>query len=364
MSRGKLVLLAVFFVFCAVSESTAMRGISQRLVSHKLLKEAELEVLWETRLPIKRGEGLERLFILGNRVYGLSDQNFMVSLNREKGNFIFSKTIAETGFPVLGLGFYNNGLFSIVGNNLVEVNPEYGTERSVKHLEFTAACPAARNKSYFYIAGTDRRVHTLRSEDKVQVFEAAAKNDSMVTSVVADENFVVFATEAGNVICIAPDRSKRLWQFNAADCIARPIVMDAESVFAASRDTNIYRLDAKTGKLVWKYQMGAMLEKGPQVTEEVVYQYARNEGLSAIDKESKKLLWQLTEGLDLLAEAEDKAYVITKDETLVVMDNKKAKKLYSVDFSGVSRYATNVGDSKIYIADKEGRIACLSPIKY
>jgi len=251
-----------------------------------------------------------------------------------------------------------------LGNRLVEINPEYGMERSAKRLEFVAACPAARNKMFFYVAGTDRRVHTLRSEDKIQVFEVAAKSDSMINSVVADEDSVVFATEAGDVISITPDRSKRLWQFNAADGIAQPIVMDAESLFAASKDTNIYRLDAKTGKLVWKYQMGAMLEKGPQVTEKIVYQYARNEGLSAIDKESKKLLWQLEEGLDLLAEAEGKAYVITKDETLVVMDNKKAKQLYSVDLSGVSRYAVNVGDSKIYVADKEGRIACISPIKY
>jgi outer membrane protein assembly factor BamB len=155
-----------------------------------------------------------------------------------------------------------------------------------------------------------------------------------------------------------------LWQVNAAGGIAQPIVTDAESLFVASKDTNIYRLNAKTGKFIWKHQMGAMLEKGPQVTDRTVYQYARDEGLSAIDKESGKLLWQLGEGVDLLAEADGKAYVITKMGTLVVMDNKKAKQLYSVDFAAVSRFASNTTDSKIYIADTTGRIACLQPIKY
>ena len=186
----------------------------------------------------------------------------------------------------------------------------------------------------------------------------------MITSIVADENSVIFATDAGDVISITPDKSKQLWQFKAGGGIARPIVRDAESLFAASGDTNVYRLNARTGKFVWKYQAGAKLEKGPQVTQGVVYQYVRDEGLVAIDKESKKLLWQLAEGVDLLAEADGKSYVITKVGTLVVMDNKKAKQLCSVDFAGVSRYASNVADSRIYIADKSGRIACLQPIKY
>jgi hypothetical protein len=372
MSGCKLVLLASFFVFCAIPESIAMEGSSQHLVSRELLKQAELEILWETKLPIKVGESLELLFIpfdcaqgrLGNRIYGLSSENYLVSINREKGNVIFSRSIAEAGFPVVGLGLYKDELFSVTGNKLVEINPDTGMERNAKRLEFGVTCPAARNKSYFYIAGSDKRLHTLRSEDKVQVFEAAAKSDSEITSVVADENSAVFATEAGDVISITPDRSKQLWQFNAAGGIARPIVKDAESLFVASKDTNVYRLNAKTGKFVWKHQMGAMLEKGPQVTERTVYQYARDEGLSAIEKESGKLLWQLGDGVDLLAEADGKAYVITKTGTLVVMDNKKAKQLYSVDFAAVSRYASNTTDSKIYIADTRGRIACLQPIKY
>ena len=363
MSRCGLVLLVSFFVFCVVSDSIAMEGM-QRLVSPELLKQAELEILWETKLPIKMGESLERLFILGNRIYGLSDKNFMVSLNREKGNVIFSRTITGADFPVVGFGLYKDVLFSVAGNKLIEINPESGTERSAKRLGFGVTCPAARNSSYFYVGGTDRRMHVLRSEDKVQVFEVAAESDSMITSIVADENSVVFATDDGNVISITPDKSKRLWQFDAAGGIAWPIVRDGESLFAASGDTNIYRLNARTGKFVWKYQTGAKLEKGPQVTQGVVYQYVRDEGLVAIDKESKKLLWQLAEGVDLLAEADGKAYVITKVGTLAVMDNKKAKQLYLVDFAEVSRYVTNVADSRIYIADKSGRIACLQPIKY
>jgi hypothetical protein len=363
MMRCKLALAVSFLVFCVVPCTMSMEGM-QQLVSPELLKQADLEILWETKLPIEQGETLERLFILGNHIYGLSSQNFMVSLNREKGNVIFRGYITKPGLPVLGLGLYDDELFSVVGNRLIEINLESGTERSTTSLVFGVTCPAARNSSYFYIAGTDNRMHVLRSEDKVLAFEVAAESDSMITSIVADDNSVVFATNVGNLICITPDEPRRLWQFDAAGGIVRPIVRDGESLFAASRDTNVYRLNAQTGKFVWKYQTGAKLEKGPQVTQGVVYQYVRDEGLLAIDKEGHKPLWQLADGVELLAESQGKAYVITKTGTLIVMDNKKAKQIHIVDLSGVSVYATNVADSKIYIAGEQGRIACLSPIRY
>jgi outer membrane protein assembly factor BamB len=161
-----------------------------------------------------------------------------------------------------------------------------------------------------------------------------------------------------------PDKSKCLWQFDATGGIVEPIVRDGNSLFASSRDTNVYKLNARTGKFVWKYQTGARLEKGPQVTAGIVYQYVRDEGLTAINKESGKHLWQMADGVELLAESEGKAYVITKAGALVVMDNKKAKQVHTIDISGISVYVTNATDSKIYIADNQGRIACLQPIKY
>jgi outer membrane protein assembly factor BamB len=363
MLRRKLVLSVILVVFCNAANCIAAEGGPRWLVSPKLLEHADLEILWENKLPIKSSETLERLFILGNRIYALSSRNYMAALNREKGNVIFGRPIAEAGFPVLGLELYKDELFSIIGNKLVEINPEFGTELSVKRLTFGIVCPAARNSSHFYLGAVDRRMHALRADDKVHVFEAAAENDSMITSIVADENFVVFATDAGNVICTSPDRAKRLWQFEAAGGIVGPIVRDARSLFLACKDTNVYRINIRTGKLIWKYQTAAILDRGPRVTQDAVYQYVRDEGLVAIDKGSGQLIWQWPGGFDLLTEANGKTYLITNNGKLVVMDNKKAKQLYSVNFAGVSIHAANVTDSKIYIADKTGRIACLKPIK-
>jgi outer membrane protein assembly factor BamB len=363
MLRMKKVLWGSIFVLCAALSGAAAGEGSHWLVSPELLEHSKLELVWEGKLPMKASESLEQLYILGKHIYGLSDRNYMVSLNREKGNVIFSRSVAPAGLPVVGLSLYEDELFSIIGNDLTQMNPEFGTELSSTRLTFGIACPAVRNSGYFYVAGTDRRIRGFRSDDKVKVFEAAAKNDSRVTSVVADEDFIVFGTDAGNVVSVKAGRPVHLWQFDAADSVAGSIVRDGRALFVASKDTNVYRLDVYRGKLVWKYQAGAVLDEGPVVTQGVVYQSVREKGMAAIEKASGKFMWQLKGGASLLTESGGKAYVITDIGELVVMDNKKAKRLYSVNFSGVSRYVTNLNDSMIYIADEDGRIACIRPIE-
>jgi len=369
MRRYRFVLSVSLLVLCAAANSFAREGDSWWLVSPELLEHAKLEMLWQKELPIGKNESLERLFIpfdcaqgrLGNRIYALSDRNFMVSLDRDDGDVIFSRAVASAGFTVVGLELYKNEVISVIGGRLVEINPEFGSEFGSTRLGFGVSCPAARNSSCFYVAGVDRRLRALRAEDKVKLFEVAAENESMITSIIADDNFVVFATDAGNCISITPDWPRRLWQFDAAGGIVGPIVRDARWLFFASEDTNVYKINVITGELVWKYQAAAVLDKAPRVTREIVYQYVRDKGLTAIDKKSGKFMWQVPGGVELLAEADGKAYVITKIGTLVVMDNKRKKRLYSVNFAGVSKYVANVADSKIYIADEGGRIACLKP---
>jgi len=339
---------------------------SRPLVSPELLRSAKLKTVWQNKLPIRETENLDQLFIIGNRIYALSDHNYMVCLDRVKGNVIFSSPVAPAGFPVVGLELYRNELISIIGNKLVEIDPNTAIVNKAKYLEFSVVCPAARNSSYFYVSGVDRRLHVLHAENYVQVFQVATQNESMITSIIADERFVVFGTDAGNVISFLPDRPKQLWQFDVPDAIAGPIVRDGMSLFFACKDTNVYRLDIVDPmmvNLIWKYQMPGILEKAPRVTPAAVYQYTCNEGLTAIDKQSGKFMWRLSQGDDLLAETEGKAYVITNVRTLVAMDNTTAKLLYSVNFADVSRYASNTTDSKIYIADESGWIACLEPVE-
>ena len=134
-------------------------------------------------------------------------------------------------------------------------------------------------------------------------------------------------------------------------------------IFSKPLYIELYKISILTGDLEWKYQTAALLNTGPKVTDKIVYQYVRNQGLIAIDNKSGKLIWELANGLDLLAQSAGKAYVITSEANLIVMDNKKAKQLTAFNIVGVNKHVSNTADSRIYIAEKGGWLACIEPIE-
>ncbi|MFC1793926.1 PQQ-binding-like beta-propeller repeat protein [Planctomycetota bacterium] len=368
MIRFRIVLLVGISALWITQSSFARQSISKPLISPELLKHAKLKMLWDNELPIKKNESLDRLLLFGNRIYAVSDRNFVLSLNQKNGNIIFGKNIEPAGLPITGVKLYDNELIYVSSNSkLVQVNAQSGVVHKTTDIGISVSCPIARNSSYFYIAGTDKRLHAIHAENKVQAFEVAAENDSMITSVAADEYFVLFATAAGNIISIAPDLPQRRWQFDASKAIAGEVIREGMSLFFASKDTNVYRVDMvglpERKRLVWKYQTAAVLEDAPIVTQGIVYQHVKGKGLTAINKDTGSALWQVPGGIDLLTEAGNRAYVITSTRKLVVMDNVTAKKLYTVNLAGVTKHASNIADDKIYIADNLGRIACLQPVE-
>ena len=333
------------------------------LIPRAMVASTELKVVWQFNLPMGEGESLDQLFLCGNRLCALSSRNFLSCRNRADGNVMFANSIAPAGLPVAGFESYKGELITIVGNKFVELSADFGTEKTTTNITSGAVCPVVRNDSFFYIAGLDKRIHVLKADDKVQVFEVAAENDSRITSVLAEQEFVVFATEAGNVIRIAPDKSVKVWQFKAPAAIIGPVVHDTNSLYFACRDTCVYRLELSSGKLLWKYQTQGILDVAPQLGGKLVYQCVPDTGLAAIDKTTGKFVWLVKDGVGLLSESGDKTFVITKGGLLTAMDNVKAKQLYSVNTGLAVKYATNTADAKIYIADAEGRIACLEPAK-
>lgn len=366
--RFVIALLVSLSASCAVQNGFAGRSSLKPLVSPELLKHAKLKMLWDNELPINKNENLDRLLLFDKYLYAITNRNFILSLNQKNGSIIFGKTIEAAGLPITGMKLFDDEIMYINSDNqLVQFNAQSGIVEKTTDIGFSVACPVARNSNYFYIAGTDKRLHVIHAGNRVQAFEVAAENDSAITSVIAGEDFVIFATAAGNIISIAPDEPRRLWQFNAAGAIAGQIIKDGMSLFFACKDTNVYRVDMvgppENKRLVWMHQTEAVLEDSPIVTQDIVYQRVRGKGLTAINKQIGTALWKVPKGVDLLTEARNKAYVITSIRTLVVMDNIKAKELYTVNFAGVTKHVSNITDDKIYIADDRGRIACLQPVE-
>ena len=73
-----------------------------------------------------------------------------------------------------------------------------------------------RNDKHIFIAGTDRRLHAIVADEYWEAFAVTADNDSMINSLVVDNDFVVFSTDAGNVICTSSQSRDKHWQRDIA----------------------------------------------------------------------------------------------------------------------------------------------------
>jgi len=361
LNRLLLTLLLLYLAGCAPPAHSRSRW----LVSPPLLKHAGLEIVWDDQLPIKERENLARLSLLGDQIHALSSRNYLVALNRDTAEKIFHDVVAPLGFTLGQPVLLQDEFLCAIGSQLVEIDSYTGQRLATYDVDYGIVCPPAANRLYFYLAGSDHRVHVLRRKDGVELFEVAADDHSAITSVLADDQRVIFTTDGGSVVGMAPNRSRRLWQFDAAGPIIGPITREGNSLFFACRNMDLYRVeisDDTAAELVWKYQLPGLPEQPLRLGRDAVYQYVRSKGVLAVDKQTGRFLWVLPDGLELLAEAQHKAYLITDKPTLVVVDNLAGKKLYSVNFSNVDRYVANTADEKIYVADKFGRIVCIRPV--
>jgi outer membrane protein assembly factor BamB len=333
------------------------------LVAKELLQEVGLGQAWQVKLAVKEGENLATLTLLGDKVYALTSTNYLFCLNKDTGSLVFGMQLAPDGFPVLALQRYENNILAVAGNQLVQIDASRSTITHTEKFDYTVTCPIVRNAMYFYVAGMDRRVHAIGITGDAFLFEGAAANESMPTTVLATNENVVFATDKGNVDCISATGPSRSWQFDATDKITAQIVKDNNDLYVASWDTKIYKLNAFSGKQEWYCQLDGMLKQSPQVTRDSVYQYAAGKGVTAIDKENGKPLWTVEDGIGLLAQINGKAFLMTNDHTAAMVDTATHKRLSTVNFAQVSLYASNTIDAKIYVADRMGRVACIAAAK-
>ena len=309
------------------------------------------------------------MYVFGRYIFILTDQNYLVCINRQPGTVRFAQQIAPPGLPVHKPFYYDEDLWFMVGADMVVLDPDNGVivkSRNLKQLGGSAVCSMVRNEERIYVAGLNYRFLAINADDYLTSFAVSAPNNSKINSVTADKKLAVYTTERGNVIGITADAPKKKWQRDVAGNISAPMVKDGEHVYIPCQDTKLYKFNAKNGKDAWPipFQTGNAVLDSPTVGKTVVYQYIDDHGLYAIDKDTGKKIWQVQDGINLIAENGPLAYVFASKGNLVVMDNEKAKMLYSVNLAGVTDHIVNTVDSAIYIADDDGRVMSIKTNDY
>lgn len=359
-----IVVIWVTAVMGSVSVFAAAHDKSAALVDGILLDEAGLEMVWQTTLPVEKGEGIDRLFVYDQYLYVLTGSNYMVCMDRAKGTMRFGVQLAEEGLWICPPIYAEGKLWFMIGTTLKILDPFSGVIKDAYRFTTigrSSVCNMSRNDSHLFVAGSERRLNALHLDGFWRDFQVTAQDNSLITSLVADNKRVVFATEEGTVYAISAQGPKKLWEYDVIGEIQARIMTDKVSVYVSSMNTKLYRLDIATGQMLWDYpfQAGAQLLDPVRVGSEVVYQPAGINGLYAVDRADGTLRWQVPDGVGMITEIENRAYLMARNGVLVVMDNSKREKIRSVNFAAVTDFAYNDQDGVIYVADEAGRVAAI-----
>jgi outer membrane protein assembly factor BamB len=361
-----LIILMVLFGWAgaagAKSESTAQDTLP--LVSPELIQEAGWTNNWQLNLPLKQHEQIDRMAVLGPDLLLMTDSNVMFCIDRETGRTRFTKQLSASRLPVQKPFFYDNQYWFVVGSEMLVFAPAVGDfviKEKIDRIGSGAKCGLARNKDFIYISGSDNRLHAINVDGFWQQFTATADNDSAIVSVVATDEIVVFATQAGNVVGMNPTKPEKRWQFDTTGEIKGQLVLDGKDIYVGSFDTKLYKLSLE-GKLLWSapFHSGAPIRDSFTVGSDVIYLYNEMNGLYGINKQTGKAIWQVPSGKAMICETAEKGFVFVTPGIVKVMDNRAGKELYSVNFSGVQQYAMNTTDSTMYVADTKGRLMSIT----
>jgi len=334
------------------------------LVSSELIQEAGWTNNWKMNLPLKQHERIDRMAVLGPDLLLMTDTNVMFCIDRQRGRTRFTKQLSASRLPVQKPFYYDKQFWFVVGSEMLVFDPAVGDfviKKKIDRIGSGANCGLTRNKDFIYISGSDNRLHAINTDGFWQQFTATADNDSAIVSVVATEEIVVFATQAGNVVGMNPAKAEKRWQFDTTGEIQGQLVLDGRDVYVGSFDTKLYKLSLD-GKLLWNapFHSGAPIRDSFTVGRDIVYVYNEMNGLYGISKQTGKAIWQAPLGKAMICETPEKSFVFVTPGIIKVMDNRMGKELYSVNFSGVQQYAMNTTDSTMYVADNKGRLMSIT----
>jgi hypothetical protein len=361
----KLIFLTSVILFSGMAvartDSNYATPDNAALVSAELIQEAGWTYNWQMSLPLKAGEKIDRLRVMGSRLYAMTDTNILFCIDRKNGRVQSSSQLSASRLPVCRPAYYEDKFWFIVGSEMLVFDPTIGgftIKEKFPQIGSSAECGLARNKDYVYISGSDNRLHAINTDGFWQQFMATADNDSPIVSVLATDDIVVFATQAGNVVGMSPTEAKKLWQYDVTGKIKGQLVLDGEDIYVGSFDSKLYKLGLSDGKLVWNspFHSGAPIRDSFAVGDEIVYLYNPLNGLYGINKQTGKPVWQVASGEGMICETPQKGFVFASPGILKVMDNETGDELYSVNFSSVQRYAVNTTDAVMYLADTKGRL--------
>ena len=361
------------FVASVLVMTCAVMAAPKVVVPKTVLEEADLDRLelshhWVANLPMIDDDTVQRVFLVDDTLYVLSENHIVYSLTADSGLLRWTHRLTDPEYKVIAPTHLSKAggagpvmFWTTTGFLLID---RYSGDLLQRFLpEFATGSPPLGIENSVFMGSSDGRVYSLAlkvsgQDEPLKRWEVYTDGPVTAKPQMYGLGNLVFASQGGAVFCCSAVDKSYKWSFRTGGPIVADPAIDDTGAYVASTDRSLYKIQLGTGDRLWRVRFPASLLRGPVVTAHTVFQQCAGHGISALDSDMGTELWRHKDGKVFVAHHRDRDVIFTELGTVDLLDHDTGKILASVAAPAVHLAVSNPLDDGVYLVTRAGRVLC------
>jgi outer membrane protein assembly factor BamB len=351
--------LALICSLLALSVSPAPGGGD--FIDSAGLHAAGLVKHWQLPLPLRPGQELAASYLVDDQVYAATRDGYVYAIDARTGAIRWVRQVTTAGYPIRTPCHAGNRTVFVMPPAFVQYDRYSGYPIRGTETRFPTGSAAASDGLRIFIGGIDQRIYAFFPDQGFEEWKARARGPIVARPVLLGK-YLYFAGDDGTVYAAVAANKEFYWRARRVGSITADLVAAETGLYVASRDHSLYALSPQDGGVLWRTRFSGPLYEPPVLTPEIVYQYCPDDGLAAVNAGTvgveQRVRWTLPLGRALLTADEQQAYVLARDENILVADLNDGAILHTIPAPGFTIAMPAPDVAALYLASPDGRIFC------
>jgi outer membrane protein assembly factor BamB len=351
--------LALISLLLALS-GPAVLGESD-FIDGSALYEAGLVKYWQLLLPLQPGQQVTASYLVDDQIYAATQDGYVYAVDAHTGAIRWAKQVTTAGYEIRRPCHAGERTVFVTPPAFSQYDRYSGRPIRAVETRFPTGSPAVSDGLRIYIGGIDQKIYAFRLDQDFEDWKARADGE-VVSRPGLLGKYLYFAGDDGTVYACVAANKQFYWRARGVGPVTADLAVDENGVYVACRDHSLYLLDPAFGGLRWRTRFSGPLYEPPVITPQVAFQYSPKDGVAALNTSTidveKRVRWTLPRGRELLTLDEKHAYLLSRDESILIASLDDGKLLHTVPAPGFTMPMPSPGDMALYLAAKDGRLFC------
>ena len=321
-----------------------------------------LEPYWPYDLELSAGEQIQKVCLAPKSIYLLSNLNKLYRMDRDDGVVTWIDQPAEPPRLVFQPAEHGDQTLVVAHNTVRIYDRRSGQFIKQFDLGFTANSDPAFDGENVYVADSKDRVVALELRNGIKLWTCRAAKAISAQPVVQDR-LLVSASESGEVLAYNTLTGMPAWPdyFRTRDALLAKPVLTPNACYIAGTDSIFYCLAINNGQELWRYFAGQTLNTAPVVTDGRVFLPVPGKGLVVLDADSgsESEGFHFPDGKKYIGRIGDRFYILAEGGRIISADARTGRRLGQINVQDFDFFLADDTDSRIYLANTNGRVVCL-----